>query len=555
VNGVRIDYSLGEYQSAINSALEKLRRDKIVERITAKDYTVWKPAPDEIVNRLGWLDVPAQSLEKVNFILAIFEPLKSKNFNNIVLLGMGGSSLAPEVFSRIIGSKPGYPKLHILDTTDPVSISTLVQNINLGNTLFLVSSKSGTTLEINSLLKYFYNLCFKNSGKSAGSHFIFITDEGSPLVKTAENLSAHYTFFSKTDIGGRYSGLSVTGIVPAAFTGIDVRLLLERTCSHKDALITTGASLGTALGILAGAGREKLTFILPPHWKVFGDWLEQLIAESTGKEGKGILPVLDEPFTENTAYGKDRVFVIFKNKEDQIISQVEFLKKAGHPVITVEINDDFDLGIQMFIWEMATAVSAHFLGVNPFDQPDVEATKKHTRAMITNYNKNSSKDEKPALKFEQGEIFGNVSGETPAEVSANFLKQGKSGDYICLQIYLSPSPEIDEAISVLRKTISQKYMLPVTCGYGPRYLHSTGQLHKGDSGNGLFIQLTQDYSSDIGIPDNPGEDKSSLSFGTLKAFQAQGDWQALTDAGRRIIRFHFRSNSAASLKNLAEMIL
>jgi len=554
VNGVRIDYSLGEYQSAVNSALEKLRRDKIVERITAKDYTVWKPAPDEIVNRLGWLDAPLESLEKVNFILAIFEPLRGKNFHDVVLLGIGGSSLAPEVFNKIFGHKTGYPMLHILDTTDPASISGLAQNLDIGNTLFLVSSKSGTTLEINSLLKYFYNLCFKNSGISAGRQFIFITDEGSPLVKTAQNLSAHYTFFSKTDIGGRYSGLSVTGIVPAAFTGIDVRLLLERTCSHKDELITTGASLGAALGILAQAGRDKLTFILPQHWEDFGDWLEQLIAESTGKEGKGILPVLDEPLVENSVYGKDRAFVIFKYKGDKILPQKGSLIKAGHPVITIEINDDYDLGTQMFIWEMATAVSAHFLGVNPFDQPDVEATKKHTRAMINDYHGKSSKDEKPALKYEQGEIFGNVSGATPADVMASFLKQETPGNYVCLQVYLSPSPDVDEAISVLRKVISQKYMLPVTCGYGPRYLHSTGQLHKGDSGNDLFIQLTQDFDQDLDIPDKLGEEKSSLSFGVLKAFQAKGDWQALTDARRRIIRFHFRKNPAAGLKNLAEII-
>lgn len=554
MNDIRIDYSLGEYQSAVSSAWDKMRTENLIERIKAKDYTVWKPAPDEIVNRLGWLDVPAESLEKVNFILAIFEPLKSKHFNDIVLLGIGGSSLAPEVFSKIFGRKPGYPKLHILDTTDPVSIATVARSLNIGNTLFLVSSKSGTTLEINSLLKYFYNLCFKNSGISAGRQFIFITDEGSPLVKTTQNLSAHYIFFSKTDIGGRYSGLSVTGIVPAAFTGIDIKQLLERTCSHKDELIATGASLGTALGILAGTGCDKLTFILPPHWKVFGDWLEQLIAESTGKEGQGILPVLDESFTENTAYGKDRVFVIFKNKEDQIISQAESLINAGHPVMTIEINDDYDLGMQMFIWETATAVAAHFLGVNPFDQPDVEATKKHTRAMINDYHGKSSKDEKPALKYEQGEIFGNISGKTSAEVLANFLKQGTPGNYVCLQVYLSPSPDVDEAIRSLRKVISQKYMLPVTCGYGPRYLHSTGQLHKGDSGNGLFIQLTQGYSSDINIPDNPGEEKSALSFGTLKAFQAQGDWQALIEAKRRIIRFHFRSNPSAGLKNLAEII-
>jgi glucose-6-phosphate isomerase len=554
MNDIRVNYSLGKYQSAISGAWEKMRKDNLVERVRAKDYTLWKPAPDEIVNRLGWLEAPAETLEKVSYIRAILEPLREKNINEVVLLGIGGSSLAPEVYNKIIGNKPGYPRLHILDTTDPVSISTVAQNLIPGNTLFLVSSKSGTTLEINSLFKYFYNLCFKNSGKSTGSRFIFITDEGSPLIKIAENISAHYTFFSRSDIGGRYSALSMTGIVPAAFAGIDVREILQRVSTNPEALIAAGASLGAALGTLAQAGRDKLTFILPPRWKVFGDWLEQLIAESTGKEGKGILPVLNEPLTDNAAYGKDRVFVIFQNKENTKLSPIEALINAGHPVITIEINDDSELGTQMFIWEMATAVAAHFLGVNPFDQPDVEATKKLTRAVIADYNKKSTTNEKPALIFEQGEIFGNISGATTAEAFTNFLKQGTAGDYICLQIYLSPSPEIDEEVSHLRKAISQKYILPVTYGYGPRYLHSTGQLHKGDSGNGLFVQLTQDNSLDVDIPDNIGDEKSSLTFGALKAAQAQGDWQALTDAGRRIIRFHFRENPAAGLKTLTEII-
>jgi glucose-6-phosphate isomerase/transaldolase/glucose-6-phosphate isomerase len=551
----RIDYSLGEYQSAVNSSLEKMREDNILSRIRAKDYTVWKPAPDEIVNRLGWLDAPAETLAKINDIRAAIEPFTKGGISDVVLLGMGGSSLAAEVFSKIFGSAKGYPKLHIADTTDPAVISQLTDSLDLEKTLFLVSSKSGTTLEITSLFKYFYNLAFKKSGNNTGSRFIFITDEGSPMVKTAKDVAAHYTFFSNSDIGGRYSALSLTGIVPAAIIGVDVEKLLQGVVAHTETLLADGASLGAALGTLAQAGRDKLTFIMPQRWKHFGDWLEQLIAESTGKEGKGILPVLNEPLLDNAAYGKDRVFVIFQNEENTKSSPIAFLTNAGHPVITIEINDDYDLGKQMFIWEMATAVAGHILKINPFIQPGVESAKKYARRIIAEYTeKKSIPEQKPALATAQGDVYGNITGTAPAEAFANFLKQSNAGDYVCLQIYLSPSLEIDAAVNRLREAISQKYALPVTFGYGPRYLHSTGQLHKGDSGKGLFIQLTQDNSLDVDIPDDIGKEKSSLTFGALKAAQAQGDWQALTDAGRRIIRFHFRENPAAGLAHLAELL-
>jgi glucose-6-phosphate isomerase len=555
MDDIRITYSLGEYQSAVNSALKKMRDDNIISRIRAKDYTVWKPAQDEIINRMGWLDAPAETLAKINDIRAAIEPFTKGSISDVVLLGIGGSSLAAEVFSKIFGSKTGYPQLCIVDTTDPVFISNVAKRLNLEKTLFLVSSKSGTTLEITSLFKYFYNLVFKKSGKDAGSRFVFITDEVSPLIKTAENISAHDVFLNNPDIGGRYSALSLTGIVPAAIIGVDAGKLLQKVSSNTESLLITGASLGAALGTLAQAGRDKLTFILPPRWKHFGDWLEQLIAESTGKEGKGILPVLDEPLLDKEAYGKDRVFVIFQNRDEAKPAQEETLIKAGYPVIGIKFNDNYYLSKQMYIWEIATTVAAHFLGVNPFDQPDVEATKKHTRAVIVDLDKNKKvTDEKPAITFEHGDVYGNISGATPAEAFMNFLKQAKAGDYVCLQIYLSPSPEIDEAVILLREAISKKFSLPVTFGYGPRYLHSTGQLHKGDSGNGLFIQLTQDDSLDVDIPDNIGKEKSSLTFGALKAAQAQGDWQALQDAGRRIIRFHFRTNPAAGLKTIAKLL-
>ena len=557
MDNTNISFSLGEYRNMVAGALEAMRRDNIIPRIWAKDYTVWKSAPDEITNRLGWLEAPAETLGKISYISTILEPLIKNSINDVVLLGMGGSSLAAEVFNKIFGSHTGHPQLHIVDTTDPVFISQVTGRLNPEKTLFLVSSKSGKTLEITSLLKYFYNIVFRKSGKDAGGRFIFITDEGSPLIKIAENISAHHTFFSNTNIGGRYSALSFPGIVPAAIIGVDTEKLLQRATdvSQAEKLNAAGASLGAALGVLALAGRDKLTFIMPPQWRSFGDWLEQLIAESTGKEGKGILPVLDEPFFNNASYGKDRVFVIFQNNEEAKTPQIEFLINAGHPVIAIRLKDDYNLGAQMFIWEMATAIAAHIMRVNPFDQPNVEATKKYTLGMITEHKeKKSIKDTKPALTFAQGFVFGNISGATLVEAFTNFLEQATPGDYISLQIYLSPSPEIDAAVGHFREMIRQKYNVSVTFGYGPRYLHSTGQLHKGDAGNGLFIQFTQDDSEDVDIPDDIGKEESSLTFGALKAAQAQGDWQALIDKGRRIIRFHFQENPAAGLKTLTKLL-
>lgn len=561
MSNANILYSLGEYQSAVDSALKKMREDNLIERIWAKDYTLWKSTPEEIINRLGWLDAPAQTLEKTDYVRQVLMPFTGGSIKEVILLGIGGSSLAAEIFGKIFGSHAGYPQLQVLDTTDPAIIYSVSQKLDWKKTLFVVSSKSGTTLEVTSLFQYFYNLSLKKLGNAAGSHFIFITDEGSTMVKIAEKLSLYHTFLNNPHIGGRYSALSFPGIVPAAVIGIDVEKLLQKALATQQTekkqnisgkLNAAGVSLGAVLGTLAQMGRDKLTLLLPLRWKSFGDWLEQLIAESTGKEGKGILPVLDEPLLNNPAYGKDRVFVIFQKAQETNSSEIRALAGAGHPVITIHINDDYDLGSQMFIWEMATAIAAYFLGVNPFDQPDVEATKNHTRRMIAEYKeKKIMPAQKPALTTAQGDVYGIISGVTIAEAFTNFLKQAAAGDYICLQIYLSPSSEMDEAIRQLREAILRKYSLPVTFGYGPRYLHSTGQLHKGDSANGLFIQLTGENLPDVDIPDEIGKKSSSLTFGALKAAQAQGDWQALADKGRRIVRLHCKKNAAAILKNLA----
>jgi len=564
MDNANISYSLGEYQDSIISALDTMRRDNIIARIWAKDYTVWKPAPDEITNRLGWLDAPAETLEKINYIRATLELFTSGRINDVVLLGMGGSSLAAEVFNKIFGSAAGYPQLHIMDTTDPVLISQLTQHLDLGKTLFLVCSKSGTTLEIISLFHYFYNLTLEKMGSSASRHFIFITDKGSSLKELSKILSLQHVFISDSNIGGRYSALSMPGIIPAAIIGVDVEILLlnaitaaqrEKAENFSGELAATGAVLGAILGTLAQKSRNKLTFIMSPLWAPLGDWLEQLIAESTGKEGKGILPVLDEPLAAPRFYGSDRVFVFFQNAAVDNSSEINGFATAGHPVISIKTNDRYALGSQMFLWEMATAVAGHLLGINPFAQPDVEATKAHTRRIISHYREDKKlPSELPSSTTPECVIYGGPQTPAFSDVLKNFLSAAAKDDYVCLQVYLSPTPEVDEALQKLRENIFARYGLAVTIGYGPRYLHSTGQLHKGDSGNGLFIQLTADDLLDVGIPDRIGVAGSTLTFGALKAAQAQGDWQALKDAGRRVIRFHWKANPAAGLKKLTELL-
>lgn len=547
----RIKYSLGNYQQTTENAWKKARRDNALRRIRERDYTLWKPKPDEIINRLGWLDAPRQTMEKTDYIRNAIAPLTAKKIKDVILLGMGGSGLAAEVFSKICGAQAGYPQLTVLDTTHPAIIRNTAQKIDWDKTIFIVSSKSGTTLEITSLFHFFYNEARKRKGADAGDHFIFITDEGSPLAKTARELPPFHVFLNNPDIGGRYSALSFFGVVPATIIGMDAKKLLRNAQAAADADDETGVMLGAALGALARQGRDKLTVYLPPRWRAFGDWLEQLIAESIGKEGGEILPILDEPVADVSFYAQDRVFVFFQNVNDNS-SRIKDLNAAGHPAVSVKINDDFDLGSQMYIWEMAAAVAAYFLGVNPFDQPDVEATKEHALKTIEAYKNIKNADgEKPVLVASGCDVYGDTKGRTISEALHNFLNQKKPGDYACLQIYLAPSEETDAAIAILRAAIFKKYKLPVTCGYGPRYLHSTGQLHKGGANRGLFIQLTGENNVDLPIPDDLCKDHSSLSFGALFAAQARGDFRALKEKGRRIIRIHCPNDAAAFLKKLA----
>lgn len=557
-----VSFLLGSYQSAVTNAVDKMRRSNIAARIWANDFHVWKSSPQEISNRLAWLHAPLETSANVKSIRASLEPFTNGSIEDVVLLGMGGSSLSAEVFNNIFGSAPGFPRLQILDTTDPQVIHDVAEKLNLAKTLFIVSSKSGSTLEIVSLFHYFYNLTAEKTGVSANEHFMFITDEGSPMLEQAWRLQLPYVFSNNPNIGGRYSALSLVGMIPAALIGVEIDKILhnalvvanqEKADFFSGKGDSTGCFLGAALGTLAQYGRDKLTLILPPSWGSFGDWLEQLIAESTGKEGKGILPVLNEPQMDVSSYGEDRVFVIFNHNEDDWSSWITRLASAGHPVLKVRINGFYDLGGQMFLWEMATAVASHIMGINPFDQPDVEATKKHTKQMIAQFKINQTWPEtKPSLAEGDCEIYGEISGSNIFVALKNFLSSSPQNAYAGLQVYLSPSTEINEALDALRAAILRRSRMAVTVGYGPRYLHSTGQLHKGDAGRGMFIQLTGENALDVEIPDALCQRGSSLTFGQLKAAQGEADRLALMDKGRKIIRIHWKKDPVAGLRNLTE---
>jgi transaldolase/glucose-6-phosphate isomerase len=432
----------------------------------------------------------------------------------------------------------------VLDSTDPGAVLAQARRLDPARTLFIVATKSGTTAETLSFFKFFYNWTAAALGEeAAGEHFVAITDPGTRLTDIAQECDFRTTFANQPDIGGRYSALSYFGMVPAALIGLDLELLLDRALSAAcDAEQCAGDSAGLVLGAvlseLAAAGHDKLTLVAPRAVTSFGDWVEQLIAESTGKEGKGILPVVGEPLGAPDVYGPDRLFVRFRlNGDPSPEARLEALRKAGHPVVEIDLRDRFDLSEQFFVWEMATAVAGHRMGINPFNQPNVEAAKVLARRMIDQYR-------------ETGRLPESSASPPTARELREFLAQAHPGDYIALQAYVQPTPQTDLVLQKLRRHLRDRYHLATTLGYGPRFLHSTGQLHKGDAGRGLFIQFTSDAPEDATIPDAPGAADSSITFGVLKAAQVLGDRRALIDAGRRVIHIHLGSDVACRLEQL-----
>lgn len=533
---------LGKYAAAVDAAVSELEAKDIMGRIWDHDHTVWRPDPDEISNRLGWLHAPEIMVSNVDRLKSFTDSIGDAGYTQVVLLGMGGSSLAPELFARTFDAREGHPDLLICDSTDPDALADLRSKLDLSRTLFVVATKSGGTVETLSFFKYFYNEVVAELGaEGAGDHFVAITDGGSKLEKLATAYNFRDTFLNDPNVGGRYSALTYFGLVPAALLGIDLQRLLDRAAATATASQTAGsdaARLGAILGALANEGADKVTFLMAPELVSLGDWIEQLIAESTGKEGKGILPVVGEPLVEPDGYGDDRLFVHIGFADEAESDELEAIRDSGAPFVSLHLTDRYDLGAQFMLWELATVVAGHLLDIQPFDQPDVEAAKVLARQMVESYS-------------ETGELPDGASQPATDAALRDFVAQAQPGDYLALQAYIQPTDDTDAALDALRRALLDQTGLATTVGYGPRFLHSTGQLHKGDGGNGLFIQFTADNRADIDIPDSAGQPESSMSFGVLIAAQALGDAQALRDAGRRVLRVNLGSDPAAVLHELA----
>jgi glucose-6-phosphate isomerase len=530
--------NIGEYETHLKATLAKMIDAAVVTRIWKKDYTVWKPDPREITNRLGWLDIANTMSTNVSMLDSFAADIHDAGFRHVVLLGMGGSSLGAAVLGHIFGNSDSYPQLIVLDSTLPESIQATVDSIDPKLTLFLVSSKSGTTTEPLILYAFFRNLLEKELGKErAGRHFTAISDDETPLVKLAEQDSFRHIFLNPPDIGGRYSILSYFGLVPAALIGMDVPRLLDRAeVMRRDCSAdipdyqNAGARLGACMGTLALSGRDKLTLITSPSVAAFGLWVEQLIAESTGKEGKGIIPISNEPMMQPEHYGDDRLFVYMRLAGDQnhaTDEAVNDLISSGQPAIVLQLKDTYDIGAEFFRWEFATAVVGAVLGIQPFNQPDVQKSKDVTARLLEEFS-----------------VSGHLPEPEMTGSLADLLSHAARGRYLAIMAYLSQTSEIDMALSKLRKKVAETHQITTTLGYGPRFLHSTGQLYKGGKNTGLFFQLTVDHHRDLPVPGKP------YSFGTVADAQALGDLQTLQAARRIVVMANLHDSKVSTIERL-----
>jgi glucose-6-phosphate isomerase len=552
---------------AVGGALSALEREDIVQRIWQRDHTVWSETPDEITNRLGWLDLPESMMDQVGCVSTLRDELRELGWDRAVLLGMGGSSLAPELFAKTFPGD-GRVALSVLDSTDPAAVLALERDIDFAKTLFIVATKSGTTAETVSLFRFFYGRAKDEVGGEAGSHFVAVTDPGSALADTAEELGFRATYLNDPNLGGRFSALSFFGLVPAGLIGVDIVGLLSRAVEASDACgpevpldENPAAGLGAFLAGAVERGRSAVLLSTSPTIASFADWAEQLIAESTGKDGTGILPVPADGLTDAVLRDPCASLVTMRLEDDEAPGHAA-AAPGNIPSARMTLSDPYDLGGQFFIWEMATAIAGHILGIHPFNQPNVESAKVRAREMVAAYRKEGTLPRTAPVFTDDGiAVFGDAGGETVGEVfesirerfpAARRPAEGAPCPYIAVQAYLPPGGKHDEALRRMRRTLIETVGCPVTVGYGPRFLHSTGQLHKGDAGNGLFLQITADHPSDAPVPDEADSEESSLTFGTLIDAQAMGDMQALQEAGRRVLRFHLGDDVVGGLRRLAK---
>ena len=472
--------SLGEFQISVDGILKETEEKRIIPRIWKFDYTVWKDDPTEITNRLGWLDSPEVMDDAIPEMKKFVDGVRKEGYTHALLLGMGGSSLAPEVFRRTFGVKKGYLDLAVCDSTDPGAVANFAENLDPQRTLYIVSTKSGGTVETMSFMKYFYNLVQRRAGsENTGRHFIAITDRGSGLEPMAQELNFRKIFVNDPNIGGRYSALSFFGLVPAALIGMDLARLLQKgsdmagLCHESEIATNPGAWLGSIMGALATAGQDKLTLVTSPQFSSFGTWVEQLIAESTGKDGKGILPVDGEKILPPEFYGPGRLFVYLKLRNDNSFDkEISALAAAGNPVVQLNLSDLYDIGGEFFRWEIATAIAGSILRINPFDQPNVESAKVLAREMVDSYKKEGRLPEtEPAFREYNINVYGNKSGNSIAEILTDFLFQGiladKNQGYVAIQAYLQPTTEVMDKLQQIRTKIQQKYKAATTVGLGP----------------------------------------------------------------------------------------
>ena len=565
----RYEAELGALQGEVDATLQRADAEHFAKKVWDKDPAFWKPNPadqNEITDRLGWLTVTETMADALPRLTELRDGVRKAGFTHAVLLGMGGSSLAPEVLRETFGAAQGQPDLIVLDSTDPATLLDAERTIDLRHTLFIVASKSGGTIETLSQFKYFYEKLHALEGDGAGAQFIAITDPGTKLDQLARDSRFRAIFRNPADIGGRYSALSFFGLVPAAILGVDVAKLLDRADTMRHACHGSGPArenpglwLGAIIGTCAKDGRDKVTLTLSPPIGTFGYWVEQLIAESTGKEGKGILPVEGEPLGTPQEYGNDRLFVYLRTDEGFDPEQdkaIAALKADGQPVVTIALRDTYDLGAEFFRWEFATAIAGALIGINAFDQPNVQEAKDRTAAILEQYAKSHELPQPQAvLRTERVTMY---SGEEEAARLADavslqaaleiFARQAGSGDYVALLAYVQRTPETQEQLQHIRLRLRDMRRVATTLGYGPRFQHSTGQLHKGGANNGLFLQFVARDTEDVAIP---GE---VYTFSVLKQAQALGDLQALQAHGRRAIRIDLGADIAGGLAEVVQAL-
>jgi glucose-6-phosphate isomerase len=535
---------LGSIQQAVESWLLRMTQERWAERLWARDGTLWSSDPEKaraIAWWAGWLDLPQKMLEKSQDFEIARKEMGSR-YDHVVLCGMGGSSLCPEVLRSTFGQRQGSPELVVLDSTDPATIAAVEARVDLHRALFLIASKSGGTTETMSHYRYFHQR-LRDAGVAHDSkQFVAITDAGSGLQRLAQEQDLGFVFLNPEDVGGRYSALSYFGMVPAALMGLDQAQILTSAramgmiCREREAGSNPGLALGAVLGASASSGRDKCTIICSPKVATLGTWLEQLLAESTGKEGRGIVPVESEPLGDAAGSGSDRLFVYIRSAgaDPAQDEAVKALRNAGHPVYNIEVDGPQDLGAEFLRWEIATAVAGAVLEINPFDQPNVQESKDNTRAALKQHS-------------ETGDFGVELSSQPEADVRA-LLQQLKAGDYFAILAYTQDSPELHQRLQRLRAAVRDRHRVATTLGFGPRYLHSTGQLHKGGPNSGAYLILSDERGDELPIPEQ------NHGFKTLIRAQWMGDLKSLRDHGRRVAELSLGEDRVATVDRILSLV-